>query len=88
MAHQKAWTFQEWAKSVGGLENVRKLIGVKIRVVQRWNACASAPSIENMRRLITVSEGRLSYQSIIESTHPLASPAVTPFYEAEQHAQN
>ena len=70
MAKERPWTFQEWVESIGGVPIAAKLIGTKTRAIEAWKYSERCPSINNMIRIIEISKGRLTFQSIIESTHP------------------
>lgn len=64
------WTFQQWCRHVGGVKRAAELLGVTERAVDFWYGVKTNPSVPMMQRLIALSKGKLSYESIILSTQP------------------
>lgn len=62
--------FFAWVKARGGTAAIAERLGVTERAVRYWVSGQAMPRSDTMRKLIELSEGQLTYQSILESTDP------------------
>lgn len=63
--------FKTWVEEQGGPSNVAALIGVSYSTVNRWYYRYQAPNVSSMTKIIEISNGRLCYNSILNSLLPL-----------------
>ncbi len=72
-------SFQEWAGTMPGktiserLNNIAELLGVSIRTVEHWNYKSHNPRFAIANKLVRLSNGQLSIESIYESTQTINS---------------
>lgn len=74
-------SFQEWQRTLTGRtvlerdQTVADMLGVTIRCVQNWRYKSTNPRIAIAERLVELSNGQLSVESIIQSTSQKAMRA-------------
>ncbi len=62
--------FQRWVADSGGMTAVAKKLRVSVHSVKFWHARKGSPRVGTIIRLVQLSKGKLSYESIIKSTQP------------------
>lgn len=63
------WTFQEWLDFYGA-ERLAKTLKVSPRVVNHWRLGDGWPRIRIILEIVKLSRGKLTVESVIESTWP------------------
>lgn len=61
---------QTWVKNYGGTSKLAKRLGITPWTVRHWLRREGYPKVETMGVLIDLSKGKLTYETIIESTKP------------------
>jgi hypothetical protein len=65
-------SFQEWCDEQGGPLELSRKIGKTAAQVRKWYRRDANPTLRTMQFLIKLSENRLTYESLIDSTQPIA----------------
>jgi len=63
--------FRAWIKEQGGPSYVAALVGVSTSTVNKWYYRYQTPNVPSMTKMIELSNGRLCYNSILNSLLPL-----------------
>lgn len=64
----------EWISANGGRGAVARLLNVTPVAVHHWLRRQITPKITTMRKIVELSEGRVSFADIIEETKPKPAP--------------
>lgn len=62
--------FQSWIEDYGGVPKLAKRLKVTPHAVRTWIKREGYPKVETMRELVKLGKGKLTFETIIESTKP------------------
>lgn len=61
----------EWVAAQGGVLRVSKLLGVARTTIYAWMYREAQPTTPHMLKLIKISKGELTFESLVRDTKPL-----------------
>lgn len=68
MGSRRADAFQQWVDAYGGAEKVALDLHVTVHAVHHWMKRKGWPKVLIILRIISLSEGKLSFEDIVRST--------------------
>ncbi len=61
-------TIREWVEEMGGADKAAAALGVCKHSIWKWHRREARPHIETVQKMIRLSKGRLTIESIIKCT--------------------
>lgn len=58
---------KDWIYENGGFAETARLLGISDQTPRKWFYHEYVPNLVTMNRIVTLSKGKLTYQSIIDS---------------------
>lgn len=68
MGSRRADAFQQWVDAYGGAEKVALDLHVTVHAVHHWMKRKGWPKVLIILRIISLSDGKLSFEDIVYST--------------------